>query len=347
MTAARCWQPVLSFARPGGGAVRFADVVGNGHVKEVLRRAADRDRVPHAWMFTGPDGVGKRTMALAFLSYLVCRDRRDGDSCGQCRPCRLVADGVFADLQVLVPDKGYIKFDPLREAMPRLFYPPLTGPWKCLLVDDAHTLTPEAANAALKTLEEPPAMVMFVLITPSPDLLPRTVLSRCFEVPFGPVPTDDVVAFLASRGRTGPDAVSAAALSRGSPGRALQFLDSPVLAERTGFLTCFLDLAEGDADPRLRFADDVGSSKEEASDRMLLVESLARDVLRASSGLPDDTLSNRDLAPSIRAFAERVGPDRAVDMATAWLDWDATRRYVPNVRATMDRLLQALPPGRD
>ena len=323
--------------------MRFADVVGNGHVKEVLRRAADRDRVPHAWMFTGPDGVGKRTMALAFLSYLVCRDRRDGDACGECRPCRQVADGVFADLQVLSPEKGYIKIEPLRESMPRLFYPPLTGPWKCLLIDDAHTLTNEAANAALKTLEEPPSMVMFVLITPSPDLLPRTVLSRCFEVPFGPVPTDEVVAFLQSRGRSGPEVASAAALSRGSPGRALQFLDSPVLAERTEFLSSFLDLVDNDAEPRLKFADGVGSSKEETADLMLLVESIARDVLRAAAGLPDDTLSNRDLAYAIRSFADRVGPDRAVDMATAWLDWDATRRFVPNVRATMDRLLQALP----
>jgi DNA polymerase-3 subunit delta' len=323
--------------------MRFADVVGNGHVKEVLRRTADRDRVPHAWMFTGPDGVGKRTMAMAFLSYLVCRDRRDGDACGECRPCRQVADGVFADLQVLSPEKGYIKIEPVREAMPRLFYPPLTGPWKCLLIDDAHTLGLEAANAALKTLEEPPSMVMFVLVTSSPDLLPRTVLSRCFQVPFGPVPTEDVVRFLESRGRTGPEAAAAAALSRGSPGRALQFLDSPVLAERLEFLTSFLDLAESDADPRLKFADGVGSSREEASDLMLLVESLARDVIRAASGLPDDTLSNRDVAPAIRAFADRAGPDRAVEMAAAWLDWDASRRYSPNPKATIDRLLLALP----
>jgi DNA polymerase-3 subunit delta' len=323
--------------------VRFADVVGNEHVKEVLRRAADRDRVPHAWMFTGPDGVGKRTMALAFLSYLVCRDRRDGDSCGVCRSCNQMTAGAYADLQVLSPEKGYIKLEPLKESMPRLFYPALTGPWKCLLIDDAHTLTNEAANAALKTLEEPPSMVMFVLVTPSPDLLPRTVLSRCFEVPFGPLTNDEVVGFLESRGRTGSDAWSAASLSRGSPGRALQFLDSPVLTDRTEFLTSFLDLAESDAGPRLKFADEVGSSKDETADRMLLVESIARDVLRASAGLSDDMLSNRDLAYAIRAFADRVGPDRAVDMATAWLDWDATRRFVPNVRAAMDRLLQALP----
>ncbi len=324
--------------------MRFADVIGNGHVKDVLRRAADKGRVPHAWMFTGPDGVGKRTMALAFLSYLVCRDRRDGDSCGECRPCRQVAQGAFADLQVLAPDKGYIKIDPLREAMPRLFYPALTGPWKCLLVDDAHTMTPEAANAALKTLEEPPSMVMFVLVTPSPDLLPRTVLSRCFQVPFGPVPPDEIQRFLQARGRGGEDAASAAALSRGSPGRALQFLDSPILAERVEFLCSFLEMAEAGADVRLQFADHAGASKEETADRMLLVESAARDVLRAASGLPDEALSNRDLAYRIRGFADRVGPDRAVEMATAWLDWDAARRYVPGVRATIDRMMLALPP---
>ncbi len=327
--------------------MRFADVVGNSHVKEILRRTADRGRVPHAWMFSGPDGVGKRTMALAFLSYLVCRERRDGDACGECRPCRQVADGVFADLQTLAPEKGYIKLDPLRDSMPRLYYPPLTGPWKCLLVDDAHTMTPEAANAALKTLEEPPSMVMFVLVTPSPDLLPRTVVSRCFQVPFGPVPPDDVLSFLASRGRTGPEAVAVAAMSRGSPGRALQFLDNPILKERHEFMSAFLDLASSDVDQHLKFADGVGSSKEETADLMLLVESLSRDVLRASSGMPDDTLSNRDLAAQIRTFADTVGADRAAEMAAAWLDWDATRRFVPNVRAAMDRMLIAMPRNRN
>lgn len=323
--------------------MRFADIVGNAHVKEVLRRAADRGRVPHAWLFSGPEGIGKRTMALAFLSYLVCRDRDGGDACGQCRPCRQVADGVFPDLSVLSPEKGYLKIDAVREAMPRLFFPPLVGPWKCLLVDDAHTLTLEAANAALKTLEEPPPNVVFVLVTPSPDLLPRTVVSRCFHLPFGPASAQEVLRFLMDRGREGDDAVAAAALSRGSPGRALQFLDSPVLAERREFLTTFLAMAEAGADQRLQMADGVGANREDAGELMLLVESLARDVLRASAGLADAALSNRDLVPEIRAFAERLGPDRAARMADAWLDWDQARRYTPGVRYALDRLLQALP----
>jgi DNA polymerase-3 subunit delta' len=321
--------------------MRFADIVGHAHAKEILLRAARRDRVPHAFLFAGPDGVGKRRMALAMLSFLVCRDRGDADdACGQCRPCRMVEAGTFADLAVLAPEKGTIKIDTIREATPRLNFQPLVGPWKCLLIDDAHTMTLEAANAALKTLEEPPDRTLFVLVTSHPDELPRTVMSRCVTLHFGALPTADVAALVA-RERDIPedDALAAAALSRGSPGRALRLLDSPILAEREAFIATFLDLAgKGPAD-RLDFANGIASSKEEAADTAILLESLIQDVLLAAAGRPDSDLCNRDMAGPIRAFAERVGVDGALEVAGAWLDWDAVRRYHPDMRSAMDRVL--------
>ncbi|NOZ00429.1 MAG: DNA polymerase III subunit, partial [Deltaproteobacteria bacterium] len=180
--------------------MRFADITGHGRAKEVLRRCVDRDRIPNAFLFHGPEGVGKRTTALALLSYLVCRDPQEGDSCGACGPCVQVGSGDFVDLHTLVPDKGTIKIDSVRNAMPRLFFEPLVGPWKCLLIDDAHLLSIEAANAALKTLEEPPPKTLFILVTSAPDILPRTVPSRCFPVPFGPLKPDLVAGFLMGRG---------------------------------------------------------------------------------------------------------------------------------------------------
>lgn len=320
--------------------MRFADVAGHAHVKDVLLRAARRERVPHAFLFAGPEGVGKRRMALAFLSYLVCRDRGAQDACGQCRPCRMVDAGTFADLAVLAPEKGTIKIDAVREATPRLFFEALVGPWKCLLIDDAHAMTLEAANAALKTLEEPPSRTLFVLVTSSPDVLPRTVLSRCVTLHFGALPTDEVAALVArERGIPEDDALAAAALSRGSPGRALRLLDSPVLAERRAFIATFLDLAaKGPAD-RLEFSDGVASTKEDAADTAILLESLVQDVLVAASGRPDAELCNRDMAGPIRAFADRVGIEGALAVARAWTDWDAVRRYHPDTRAAMDRIV--------
>ena len=320
--------------------MRFADLVGHAHVKDLLLRTARRGRVPHAWLFEGPEGVGKRTMALALLSWLCCRNRTDDDSCGACIPCRQVTDLSFVDLKVLKPDeKGSIKIDPLREEMPRLLFDPLVGPWKCLLIDDAHAMTLEAANAALKTLEEPPSNTLFVLVTPTPDILPRTIVSRCLSVSFGPVGTEDVMMFLLRQGVAADVARAAAALGRGSPGLALRHTTSEVLAERTDMIRQFLEVANGGAAARLALADELASDKDQVDERLDILESLVRDVLLAAVGAPDAALANADLAGEIRTFAEAAGPERALEMVQALLDRDAMRRYTPGARIALDRLM--------
>lgn len=318
--------------------MRLADIRGHGHVKELLRRTVVSGRVPHALLFHGPEGVGKRSLALAFLSWLVCRDPRPDDACGECVPCRQVEDGSFVDLATLAPEKGTLKIDVVREALPRLQFEPLVGPWKCVIVDDAHTLTIEAANAALKTLEEPPRNSLFVLVTPSPDTLPRTVVSRCLAVPFGPLKTDEVADLLVSRGVSDDEARAAAARSRGSPGAALHLLDSPVLKERSAFVGQFLALAGASPEACLAFSDGVAGGRDEVEDYMDLLESVLRDLLLAASGAPDSALGNADLAMPLRTAAERIGPDAAARLVEAWLAWEGSRRYVPQARWAVDRI---------
>ncbi len=321
--------------------MRFCDVIGHDHVKEVLRRAADRDRVPHAYLFHGPDGVGKRSMALALLSYLDCPNRRDGDSCGECRTCRAISEGTFVDLHVASIERGQIKIDEMRSLMGRLYFEPMAGPFKCLLVDEAHLLNLPAANAMLKTLEEPPSRSLFVLVTPTPDLLPQTVVSRCFQVPFGPVSTGEVVRFL--RGRRSEcsedEARDAAVLSRGSPGRALALLDHPVLRERRAFLTAFLSLARQPPAERLAFSEATARSKEDLAAYATLLCSLLSDLLLVAADQPADSLANADLLPEMRAFLERVGTDGVLALIEAWRRWDEDRVYQPYARAALDRLV--------
>lgn len=323
--------------------MRFADIIGHEAVKDILRRAADRDRVPHAYLFHGPEGVGKRSLALALYAYLVCSDPADGDACGVCTACRQVDEGTFVDLHRPPPDKGVLKIGAMRDVMSRLFFEPMVGPWKFLLVDDAHILTHEAANAALKTLEEPPPRTLFVLVTSTPDILPRTVLSRCFQVPFGPLGTQDVVGLLQDRHGLEPDrARDAAVLSRGSVGRALQLAEGEALGERVDFIQGFLALAGTGPDPRLAFSEGVASSREESDIYMDLIESVLSDLLLAWAGLPDNAFTNADLAVPLRAFATRVGVERLQEMVRAYHEWDATRRYRPFTRAAVDRIVLAL-----
>ncbi len=323
--------------------MKFADIIGHDRVAAVLRQSVDSGRVPPTILFHGRDGVGKRAMAMAFVSYLVCRDRRAGDSCGACPNCRRMDDGGYVDLVTIVPEKGLIKIDAIREAMPRLNYEPVIGPWKCLIIDDAHAMNIEAANAALKTLEEPPSNTLFILVTSSPDTLPRTVLSRSLQIPFGPVPPASISGWLAARGVDPALAASAAALSSGCPGAAIRMLDSDVLQERRDFVRTFLGLAAEPDRIRLQFSDSVPSERDNGDMYKLLMESVARDVLLAVSGAPADALCNIDLAPEIMAFASAAGPDRAVALADAWLDWDAARAYFPSTRSAMDRMVLSMP----
>jgi len=285
-------------------------------------------------------------MAMAFVSYLVCHDRHDGDSCGVCQNCRRMDDGGYVDLVTLEPEKGIIKIDAIREAMPRLLYEPIIGPWKCLVINDAHAMNIEAANAALKTLEEPPSNTVFILVTSSPDTLPRTILSRSFQVPFGAVPPAAIVPWLMARGAAEEDARSASALSSGCPGEAVRLLDSDILAERRGFIRAFLALASEPTRVRLQFSEGVPSERDNGDMYKLILESLARDVLLAVSGVAPGGLCNQDLADEIGAFAASVGPDRAVALADAWLDWDTARAYFPSTRSAIDRMVLSMPPRR-
>jgi DNA polymerase III delta' subunit len=329
---------------PRGLPMKFSSVVGHERVAEVLRRAADTGRVAPTVMFHGREGVGKRTMAMAFVSYLICQDRRDGDSCGVCPNCRRIDDGGYVDLVVLQPEKGVIKIDDIREAMPRLMYEPVIGPWKCLIIDDAHTMNTEAANAALKTLEEPPRNTVFILVTSSPDTMPRTVLSRSFQVPFGPVPTAAIADLLERvRGVDADTARSAAALSSGCPGGAFSMLDSTALAERRDFIRTFLSLAREPARTRLQFSEGVPMDRDGADAYRVILESVARDLLLAVSGASAAEMCNSDMAAEIFDFADRAGPDRVVAIADAWLDWDMARAYNPMPRSAIDRMVLNMP----
>jgi DNA polymerase-3 subunit delta' len=336
-----------------GILMKFCEVTGHSRVAEVLRRAVDTGRVPPTILFHGRNGVGKRTMAMAFVSYLICQDRHDGDSCGVCSNCRRMAEGGYVDLVVIEPEKATIKIDQVREAMPRLLFEPVIGPFKFLLIDDAHTMSAEAANAALKTLEEPPSNTIFILVTSSPDVLPRTVLSRSFMVPFCPVSAGETVDFLVSRRGVEPDtARSAAALSGGCPGEAVRLLESEVLKERQDFIRSFLGLA-GEVDgqtgapvlatcSRLEFSDGLPSEKDGVDGYRLILETVAQDVLKSVAGVPVDALCNFDMAEEIAAFAATLGPDRAVAMAEAWIHWDLVRRYTPMTRNAVDGIVLSM-----
>lgn len=162
--------------RPG----RFADVVGQDHVVRALRNSLSSGRSHHAYLLTGTRGIGKTTIARILAKAFCCRSLGEGDPCGECAPCSEIGAGSHPD--VLEMDAAsHTKVDNMREILDSAAYMPTSAPCRTFIIDEVHMLSTSAFNAMLKTLEEPPAHVKFVLATTDPQKLPATVLSRCLQ----------------------------------------------------------------------------------------------------------------------------------------------------------------------
>ena len=165
----------------------FAEVVGQDMVKSILSRAAREDRVAPAYLLSGTRGVGKTTIARIFAKALNCEHAPTGEPCNQCEACRRITQGNFVDV-VEIDGASNRSIDDIRRLRDAVGYAPLEGRYKVFIIDEAHMLTKEAFNALLKTLEEPPARVTFIMATTEQHKFPVTIVSRCQHFVFRQIP---------------------------------------------------------------------------------------------------------------------------------------------------------------
>src|SRR5579871_2989113 len=158
----------------------FAEMVGQEHVLRALINALDHNRLHHAFLFTGTRGVGKTTIARILAKSLNCETGVTSRPCGQCSACQEIDAGRFVDL-IEVDAASRTGVDDTRELLDNVQYAPTRGRYKVYLIDEVHMLSKSAFNALLKTLEEPPPHVKFLLATTDPQKIPVTVLSRCLQ----------------------------------------------------------------------------------------------------------------------------------------------------------------------
>lgn len=200
----------------------FDEVVRQEHIVRILKNQIESDKVGHAYLFCGPRGTGKTTLAKIFARAINCETPVNSSPCGKCATCRALADGSNLDVSEIdaASNNGV---DEMRDLREKVQYPPVAGKYKVYIIDEVHMLTQSAFNAVLKTLEEPPRHAVFILATTEPQKIPATILSRCMRFDFKLIPQHDLEELIKSVfDKTGKEYEDAAvsAIARAGAGSA-------------------------------------------------------------------------------------------------------------------------------
>lgn len=221
----------------------WSRIWGHAFQKEYFQRMLSLGRMHHAYLFSGPSGVGKRTLALEVAKTLLCLENQK-EACDRCQSCLLFARSVHPDFFLVGPEKGSIGIDKVRDFVQRLSLKRVLSSFRVGVVDEAERLTEEAANCLLKTVEEPPEGVILFLVTSQPIALPQTLLSRCQHLVFSWLPERLVAEYLEKeKGVESSRAYTVALLSLGSIGEALSYIEKRDLGE--GIRAFLKDVRDG------------------------------------------------------------------------------------------------------
>ena len=294
----------------------FSQIPGQERAKRFLKQVTSRERMPHAYLFTGIKGLGKTRMATELALSLNCASPLEGEGCGSCSSCRKIMKGNSPDFLLIVPEGQNVKIEQIRELNRQTSFAPLAK-YRVCVVCQAETMTPEAANAFLKTLEEPPQQNILILSATEPrDLLP-TIVSRCQRVSFQPVPPQDILEWIVDKKDIDRERAEVVVkISGGSPGRALKMCEDVFLDKRQEWISkivnlsllsrdkCF-EMAIGCADQAKKMSLDTSEDGEPGVLDMLLVwESWYRDLLIFKIQGSADLLINRDFTHVLKKAAQ-------------------------------------------
>ncbi len=299
----------------------FANVIGQDGPKRKIRTALSQQAIGHAYLFSGDDGIGKRLMALRFAQALSCEtppSSSQPDSCGHCRACEQIDSGIYPDLLIIEPEQDkanpQIKIDRVREIERHVIYRPLLSARKICIIDDADRLNTNAANALLKTLEDPPEHSLFILVTSQPLRLLATVRSRCLTLRFSPATPEQFEGALALKQAAAIE--DARFLSRVSGNRIGMALRTD-LSELRSRHDRFFELCrhESLAHPTavLQQAEDL-SKAHAFPDVIDWLSHGLHDLLLVTLGTEQDLLLHQSRIPWLQQLAESLTPADVVEL---------------------------------
>jgi DNA polymerase-3 subunit delta' len=363
----------------------FSEFLGNERIVAALRGALRSDRVPHALLFTGARGVGKFTLARMFAQAATCERLKD-DFCGECATClrtalladpkTLLEEGLaergesadaatvervplilqtHPDVWALVPDpvrlkapvaRPMLRVGQLRAVQRAAYFQPM-GRRRVFIIDGAETMRGDVANAFLKILEEPPGSATLILTAPSPYSLLSTIVSRCMQFHFAPLPQAQVEAILKSHTERSPAEIKTAAqLAEGSPGLAMVMNVEDAARRRKDALRVLERAAEGSGFSQL-FADTSAIAKDrEASfeEQLDIFYGLLSDLLELTAGVKQPLLRNANLARELTALSKRIDSRWVMRAIAGFDEVHAGARRNLNRQLGLDALAASLGP---
>ncbi len=320
----------------------------------------------HAYLFAGPPHTGKSTLALEVAMALNCEAEPTFRPCHECRQCGLIAEGKHADVQRLsnaspCDESGsdhdhakrpatVIRLCQVQRARRVATEAPFEGRWRVFLVDPADLLNNDSANALLKTLEEPPAQVVFLLVSANEDAVPETVRSRCRRVALGPVALREIVAHLGARTPLAEEEIEAIArLARGRIGWAIEAATADGLRQRSERIAELVELAHQGRVRRFAVAADL--AKTWTADRDAVRATLEtweewwRDVLLAALGRPE-LAAHRGQRATLEEEASRYTPRELVQFLERLREAESFLEENINPRLALETAMLAMPPAR-
>ncbi|MGH7827544.1 MAG: DNA polymerase III subunit delta' [Candidatus Binatia bacterium] len=312
----------------------FAEIIGHRRQLETLRVALKKRRLHHAYLFVGPDGVGKRTVAFSLAQAIHCVEIED-DFCGRCAACVRIRKGNHPDVRFIEPLSGKkeISIQQVRELEKELFYRSFSGGGKVAIIDPATLMNGPAQNALLKTLEEPPKESLIVLIAAAAGGLLPTVRSRCLSLSFGPLKRGLIAEYLVSKGKAPEAASDLAALAMGSLGVAITLEEGELLEKRQIWVEMLSSLSAGDYRAAMAAAEAIAGNRDESLKFLEWAGSWYRDLVIYTVTQSPEEIVNLNMIGHIEKQSSEIGLEQLLSSVSQTVE--AARQIHRNVNRRM------------
>jgi DNA polymerase-3 subunit delta' len=322
----------------------FAEIIGQKRIINLLRRALAQEHLPHSFLFTGMEGIGKQLTALTLAKVVNCGDGAAGDCCDRCVSCRKAASGNHPDINIIERDGPFIKIEQIRALKQRLRFKPLEGRYRVTIINNAQNMKIEAANALLKVLEEPPAENLIILTAYEITSLLPTIVSRCLHLPFQPLATEEISTHLCQAHGVEPEkAAIMAELAGGSLSRAAALLDEKQLDRRRWLLETVAGIHESHITDLLAAAKAWKGEGPDLKQDLEWLKTWLRDLLVQQLEAADSiSLLNLDFAEKVVGASSRFKPDHLLEMFELVCTVQGAMRYNINKRLSLEALLLLL-----